>query len=66
MALVGATAMPVHAQHWSGTSHPASPTNWQLDISASDEAVGLGLPVLVLDRPDWPDFRSGAPPTARA
>lgn len=66
MALVGTTAMPVYAQHWSATSHPASSTNWQLDFSASDEAIGQGLPVLALDRPDWPDFRSGAPPTARA
>ncbi len=66
MALVGVTAMPVHAQRWRVPEHPASSTNWQLDISASDEAVGLGLPVLALDRPDWPDFRSGAPATARA
>lgn len=64
--MVGATTMPVHAQRWRVPEHPASPTNWQLDISASDEAVGLGLPVLALDRPDWPDFRSGAPSTARA
>jgi hypothetical protein len=58
--------MPVCAQLQPVPGHLASPTHWQLDVSAADEAAAQGLPVLALDRPDWPDYRSGAPATARA
>ena len=49
-ALVGAVTMPVCAQLRPVPGHPASPTHWQLDISAADDA----------------DYHSGAPSTARA
>ncbi|MEI6762304.1 MAG: hypothetical protein WCO22_17825 [Betaproteobacteria bacterium] len=66
IALVGAATLPVCAQLRPVPGQPASPSNWQVDVSATDDAAAQGLPVLALDRPDWPDYRSGAPATARA
>ncbi len=39
---------------------------WVLSAQAEDTALGEGLPVLALDRQDWPRFRSDTSGTARA
>lgn len=33
-------------------------TPWTLSATASEESIGQGLPVLALDRDDWPRYRS--------
>lgn len=40
--------------------------NWTAGALYTEESVGLGLPVLALDRADWPSYRSGEPVHAHA
>lgn len=42
------------------------PTPWTVSATLSEESIGEGLPVLALDRPDWPSFRSGHVTNPRA
>ncbi|WP_041376422.1 hypothetical protein [Polaromonas naphthalenivorans] len=41
-------------------------TSWMLSATASEESIGQGLPVLALDRDDWPRYRSGQSSQPRA
>ena len=42
------------------------PAPWTLSATASEESIGQGLPVLALDRDDWPSYRSGQSSHPRA
>jgi len=33
--------------------------NWKIGAFYNEESVGQGLPVLALERSDWPSYRSG-------
>jgi len=43
-----------------------SKASWQLDAIYAEESAGQGLPVLALDRSDWPSYRSSPPIDSRA
>ena len=58
-ALVTAVlSLPTWAQDLSASPPSAAPTVWSLSATASEESIGQGLPVLALDRPDWPNYRA--------
>ncbi len=49
------------------TSRPdETPASWTFNATVAEESVGHGLPVLALDRPDWPSYRSGQEPNPHA
>lgn len=78
-AWLGGTRFGVHLSFWvlacglalagAATAQPkeldASHT-WKVDASFSQDAVGQGLPVLLLGGDSWPQYRIGRPSTARA
>lgn len=39
---------------------------WKIRATVVEKSVGQGLPVLALDRPDWPNYLSGQPTNSRA
>jgi hypothetical protein len=45
---------------------PVQQQGWIVGANVLEESVGQGLPVLALDRPDWPKNRTDQPPFTRA
>jgi hypothetical protein len=54
------------AQDVSISAATLTPTPWTVSATLSEESIGEGLPVLALDRADWPSFRSGHVDNPRA
>ena len=44
----------------------ATPPHWTIHVALGEESIGQGLPVLALDRPDWPSYLSGQEADPRA
>jgi hypothetical protein len=58
-----------HTSVWSQndtSNSSAHASDWLIQPHADEESAGHGLPVLALNHPDWPNYRSGTPATARA
>lgn len=62
--LVGGVAMAGRAGAQS--SVPETGRRWTVDASVNLEAIGQGLPVLMLAGDTWPQYRTDRPSTARA
>ena len=58
--------MSSFAQDVSISAATLTPTPWTVSATLSEESIGEGLPVLALDRADWPSFRSGHVDNPRA
>lgn len=57
---------PSFAQDLSASTLQTPRALWTLSVTASEESIGQGLPVLALDRDDWPNYRSGQDRKPRA
>lgn len=57
---------PSFAQDLHSGTPEITRTPWTLSATASEESIGQGLPVLALDRDDWPRYRSGQASQPRA
>lgn len=55
-----------YAQDIPANTAKAASTFWTLSVMAGEASVARGLPVLVLDRPDWPSYLSGHEASPRA
>ncbi|MDB5868563.1 MAG: hypothetical protein JWP96_895 [Polaromonas sp.] len=62
-ALLGA---PSHAQDILANAPEIARAPWKLSAMASEASLGHGVPVLALDRPDWPSYLSGSVAHPRA
>jgi hypothetical protein len=51
-------SLPSLAQTLSASEPPTPRAPWTLSATASEASIGQGLPVLALDRDDWPSYRS--------
>ncbi len=58
-------SVPALAQHLPTTPLVPAPAAWTISATAQEEAIGHGLPMLALDRPDWPSYRSDPVAMAR-
>ena len=60
IGIIGALlSLPAFAQDLPTSAAGVTPMPWTISATASEAAVGHGLPVLALDRDDWPNYRSG-------
>lgn len=60
ICVIGALcSLPSFAQDLPSSAVGSPSPPWTISATASNEAVGHGLPVLALDRDDWPNYRSG-------
>ena len=55
-----------HSQEIAAKSKDSAPPDWTIGETFVDELVGQGVPVLSIDRPDWPNYLSKQPGTAKA
>jgi len=59
ICVVGALfSLPSLAQDSPASALKMHQTHWTLNATASEESIGQGLPVLALDRDDWPNYRT--------
>lgn len=65
-AIVVSAVGTVTAQTLPSSDDKVVPSVWIMGVEVEDVAIGQGLPVLSLDRPDWPNLKSNAGGTARA
>ena len=59
-------SLPSLAQDLPDSAPGRTQAPWTLGATASEESIGHGLPVLALDRADWPNYRSGRVDNPRA
>ena len=59
-------SLPSFAQDASAPAPGATPPHWTVSATLGEESIGQGLPVLALDRPDWPSYLSGQEAHPRA
>lgn len=57
---------PSHSQEMAVSALDRAKSNWTIGGVFEDELVGQGVPVLAIDRPDWPNYLSKQPGTAKA
>lgn len=59
VCVIGAIfSLPSVAQELPSSAPETHRTPWTVSASASDDAIGQGLPVLALGRDDWPNYRT--------
>lgn len=57
---------PSHSQDIAVSAPDRMRSNWTIGVAFEDELVGQGVPVLALDRPDWPNYLTKQAGTAKA
>lgn len=57
---------PSHSQEMAVSALDRARSNWTIGGVFEDELVGQGVPVLAIDRPDWPNYLFKQPGTAKA
>lgn len=55
-----------HSQDIAVSAPDRMRSDWTIGVAFEDELVGQGVPVLAIDRPDWPNYLSKQPGTAKA
>lgn len=59
ICVVGAMlSLPSFAQDLPASAPRVPLAPWTLSATLGEESIGQGLPVLALDRPDWPNYRA--------
>lgn len=70
IALIGTSLTcviaPSHSQDIAVSAPDRMRSDWTIGVTFVDELVGQGVPVLAIDRPDWPNYLSKQPGTAKA
>ena len=66
LALITLTCAAFSPPSGAQASPASASAGWQISATVAEESVGQGLPVLALDRPDWPDHMSDQLANARA
>ncbi|MDO8456345.1 MAG: hypothetical protein Q7T07_05460 [Burkholderiaceae bacterium] len=65
-AMSALLSCPSFAQDRPSSTAAAPLAPWTVSATLGEESIGQGLPVLALDRPDWPRYRSDHEATPRA